>query len=131
MYDLTSGALVRTFYDEANANHYSKNFACFGPRDDLLLNDGCLWDVRAKNMIHKFDKFNDFVSGVFHPSGLEIIINSEVVSFFRKPIIGVFSSSFSVFRTIFNCSNYDVKIPKQYLIRHVSQNFRRAKLCFT
>lgn len=78
VYDLTSGALVRTFYDEANANHYSKNFACFGPRDDLLLNDGCLWDVRAKNMIHKFDKFNDFVSGVFHPSGLEIIINSEV-----------------------------------------------------
>ena len=78
VYDLGSGQLTRTFFDQRNANHYSKNFACFGPNDDLLLNDGCLWDVRAKKMIHKFDKFNDYVSGVFHPSGLQIIINTEV-----------------------------------------------------
>ncbi|XP_047124036.1 DDB1- and CUL4-associated factor 1 isoform X2 [Hydra vulgaris] len=78
VYDLTSGQLIRTFYDQRNASFYTKNFACFGPGDDLLLNDGCLWDVRSKKFIHKFDKFNDFVSGVFNPSGLEIIINSEV-----------------------------------------------------
>lgn len=28
--------------------------------------------------IHKFDKFNPIVSGVFHPLGLEVIINSEI-----------------------------------------------------
>ena len=55
--------------------------ATFNYTDDLVLNDGCLWDVRAAKLLHKFDKFNDYVSGVFHPSGLEIIINSEIVSF--------------------------------------------------
>ena len=87
VYDLTSGQLIRTFYDQRNASFYTKNFACFGPGDDLLLNDGCLWDVRSRKFIHKFDKFNDFVSGVFNPSGLEIIINSEVVSFSRQTYI--------------------------------------------
>lgn len=70
-----------TLVDPSSANHYSKNVACFNPTDDLVLNDGVLWDVRGKRVIHKFDKFNNFVSGVFHPSGLEIIINSEIVSF--------------------------------------------------
>ena len=28
--------------------------------------------------IHKFDKLNQNLSGVFHPSGLEIISNTEV-----------------------------------------------------
>jgi len=48
--------------------------------DDLVLNDGILWDVDSCRSIHKFDKFNPSISGVFHPNGLEIIINSEVVS---------------------------------------------------
>lgn len=55
--------------------------ACCSPGDELVLNDGILWDMRSKKLLHKFDKFNDYVSGVFHPSGLEIISNSEVVSF--------------------------------------------------
>lgn len=55
--------------------------ACSSPGDELVLNDGILWDMRSKKLLHKFDKFNDYVSGVFHPSGLEIISNSEVVSF--------------------------------------------------
>ena len=29
-------------------------------------------------VIHKFDKFNPQVSGLFHPLGLEVIINSEI-----------------------------------------------------
>ena len=81
MYDTATGQLMLTFADPSSANHYSKNVACFNPTDDLVLNDGVLWDVRSKRVIHKFDKFNNFVSGVFHPSGLEIIINSEIVSF--------------------------------------------------
>ena len=55
--------------------------ACCSPGDELVLSDGILWDMRSKKLLHKFDKFNDYVSGVFHPSGLEIISNSEVVSF--------------------------------------------------
>ena len=65
-----------------NTNNYSKNLASFNPTDDLVLNGGVIWDVKGKRLLHKFDKFNNFVSGVFHPSGLEIIINSEIVSFF-------------------------------------------------
>ena len=67
--------------DTKNSNNYLKNVATFNLTDELVLNDGLLWDVRASKVIHKFDKFNNYVSGVFHPSDLEIIINSEIVSF--------------------------------------------------
>ena len=82
IYDTATGQRVLTLHDSNNTNNYSKNLASFNPTDDLVLNDGVLWDVKGKRVIHKFDKFNNFVSGVFQPSGLEIIINSEIVSFF-------------------------------------------------
>lgn len=63
------------------ANNYKRNCATFNPTDDLVLNDGVLWDVRTARAIHKFDKFNMNISGVFHPNGLEVIINTEIVSF--------------------------------------------------
>ncbi|XP_015778205.1 PREDICTED: protein VPRBP-like isoform X2 [Acropora digitifera] len=78
VYDTATGRRIHTFNDLNRSNNYSKNLATFNPTDDLLLNDGVLWDVRGNRVIRKFDKFNDFVSGVFHPSGLEIIINSEI-----------------------------------------------------
>ena len=81
IYDTATGQRVLTLHDSNNTNNYSKNLASFNPTDDLVLNDGVLWDVKGKRVIHKFDKFNNFVSGVFHPSGLEIIINSEIASF--------------------------------------------------
>lgn len=81
IYDTSTGRRILTLSDPNNCNNYSKNFASFNPTDDLVLNDGVLWDVKGKRVIHKFDKFNNFVSGIFHPSGLEIIINSEIVSF--------------------------------------------------
>lgn len=80
IYDTATGHQILTLHDSNNSNNYSKNLASFNPTDDLVLNDGVLWDVKGKRVIHKFDKFNNFVSGVFHPSGLEIIINSEIVS---------------------------------------------------
>lgn len=80
IYDTATGHKILTLHDSNNTNNYSKNLASFNPTDDLVLNDGVLWDVKGKRVIHKFDKFNNFVSGVFHPSGLEIIINSEIVS---------------------------------------------------
>lgn len=70
-----------TLHDPDKANYYTRNRATFNSTDDLVLNDGVLWDMTSGKAIHKFDKFNPHVSGVFHPMGLEIIINSEVVSF--------------------------------------------------
>lgn len=70
-----------TLFNPDLANNYKKNCATFNPTDDLVLNDGVLWDVRSAQAIHKFDKFNMTISGVFHPNGLEVIVNTEIVSF--------------------------------------------------
>uniref|UniRef100_H2Z2G5 Uncharacterized protein n=1 Tax=Ciona savignyi TaxID=51511 RepID=H2Z2G5_CIOSA len=59
---------------------YVRNKATFSPNDELVLSDGMLWDPRASSTqpIHKFDKFNSTMSGIFHPRGTEVIINTEV-----------------------------------------------------
>ncbi|GJP84374.1 hypothetical protein CLOP_g14433 [Closterium sp. NIES-67] len=50
----------------------------FAPLDDLLLWNGYLWDPRISEPVHRFDQFSDYGGGGFHPSGNEVIINSEV-----------------------------------------------------
>ena len=75
-----SGQLVHTYQDENLSNRYVKNRATFHPTDDLILNDGVLWDTRSAVPVHKFDKFNQHINGVFHPNGQEILSNSEIVS---------------------------------------------------
>ncbi|KAE8298907.1 DDB1- and CUL4-associated factor 1 [Larimichthys crocea] len=78
IYDIQTGQKTLTLNDPALANNYKRNCATFNPTDDLVLNDGVLWDVRASRAIHKFDKFNMNISGVFHPNGLEVIVNTEI-----------------------------------------------------
>uniref|UniRef100_A0A8C6LCU8 DDB1- and CUL4-associated factor 1 n=1 Tax=Nothobranchius furzeri TaxID=105023 RepID=A0A8C6LCU8_NOTFU len=78
IYDIQTGQKTLTLNDPALANNYKRNCATFNPSDDLVLNDGVLWDVRVARAIHKFDKFNMNISGVFHPNGLEVIINTEI-----------------------------------------------------
>ncbi|XP_041347553.1 DDB1- and CUL4-associated factor 1-like [Gigantopelta aegis] len=78
IYDVACAEPLQTLHDADKANNYKANIATFNPTDELVLNDGVLWDVRAPRALHKFDKFNSYISGVFHPMGLEIIINSEV-----------------------------------------------------
>ncbi|XP_034557902.1 DDB1- and CUL4-associated factor 1-like isoform X3 [Notolabrus celidotus] len=78
IYDIQTGQKNLTLNDPALANNYKRNCATFSPTDDLVLNDGVLWDVRASRAIHKFDKFNMNISGVFHPNGLEVIVNTEI-----------------------------------------------------
>ncbi|KAK7916337.1 hypothetical protein WMY93_012098 [Mugilogobius chulae] len=78
IYDIQTGQKITSLNDPALANNYKRNCATFNPSDDLVLNDGVLWDVRATRAIHKFDKFNTNISGVFHPSALEVIINTEI-----------------------------------------------------
>ncbi|XP_022253323.1 DDB1- and CUL4-associated factor 1-like [Limulus polyphemus] len=78
IYDLATGQLLQTLRDPDLSNNYTKNRATFDPTDELVLSDGVLWDVRGGTVIHKFDKFNSHINGVFHPNGLEIISNSEI-----------------------------------------------------
>lgn len=78
IYDTGRGKVIQTMYDEVKANGYKFNEATFNPTDDLVLNDGNLWDVRSNKLIYKFDKFNQYTSGCFHPRGLEVVINSEI-----------------------------------------------------
>lgn len=46
--------------------------------DELILSDGILWDVNSGKEIHKFDKLNQTLNGVFHPNGTEVVSNTEV-----------------------------------------------------
>uniref|UniRef100_A0A8C4R3X2 DDB1- and CUL4-associated factor 1 n=1 Tax=Eptatretus burgeri TaxID=7764 RepID=A0A8C4R3X2_EPTBU len=78
VYDVQTGQLLSSLYNADLANNYKRNCASFNPTDELILNDGVLWDVRSSQAIHKFDKFNMNLSGVFHPNGLEIVINTEI-----------------------------------------------------
>uniref|UniRef100_A0A3Q1G538 DDB1- and CUL4-associated factor 1 n=1 Tax=Acanthochromis polyacanthus TaxID=80966 RepID=A0A3Q1G538_9TELE len=78
IYDIQTGQQTLTLNDPTLANNYKRNCATFSPTDDLVLSDGVLWDVRASRAIHKFDKFNMNLSGVFHPNSLEVIINTEI-----------------------------------------------------
>ena len=48
---------------------YAENRATMDPTEELVLSDGVLWDYRAPREIHKFDKLNQNLSGVFHPNG--------------------------------------------------------------
>uniref|UniRef100_A0A671YBH0 DDB1- and CUL4-associated factor 1 n=1 Tax=Sparus aurata TaxID=8175 RepID=A0A671YBH0_SPAAU len=74
IYDIQTGQLTQTLNNPDLANNYKRNCATFNPTDDLVLNDGVLWDVRTAQAIHKFDKFNMNISGVFHPNGMEVIL---------------------------------------------------------
>ncbi|GAB0088705.1 Protein mahjong [Sergentomyia squamirostris] len=77
IYDLELSNIITTF-EPKTFNQYTRNRATFCPTDELILSDGVLWDVRSKVEIHKFDKLNQTLSGVFHPNGLEVISNTEV-----------------------------------------------------
>ncbi|XP_067026012.1 DDB1- and CUL4-associated factor 1-like isoform X1 [Acropora muricata] len=116
VYDTATCHRILTFNDPNSSNNYSKNLATFNPTDDLVLNDGVLWDVNGNRVIHKFDKFNNFVSGVFHPSGLEIIINSEIWDLRSFHLLDT-CPSLDQCQVVFN-NNGDV----MYGVKHLSES---------
>lgn len=77
IYDINTGQPIRSLHPTI-FNQYNKNRATFCPTDELILSDGVLWDFRSSQQIHKFDKLNNTLSGVFHPNGLEVVSNTEV-----------------------------------------------------
>lgn len=77
IYDGETGKKIMTL-TPGLSNQYNKNRAVFNFTDELVLSDGVLWDVTSGREIHKFDKLNQSLSGVFHPNNLEIVSNTEV-----------------------------------------------------
>lgn len=71
IYDVATGKAVLTLTPQIS-NQYTKNRATYSPTDELVLSDGVLWDVNSGKEIHKLDKLNQTLSGVFHPNGLEV-----------------------------------------------------------
>jgi len=84
IYDAETGNKIQTLKCNDPADPSSRNKATFSYDDALVLSDGLLWDVRmtGNKPIHKFDKLGRSMSGIFHPQGREVIINTEVVSFY-------------------------------------------------
>ncbi|XP_029345725.1 DDB1- and CUL4-associated factor 1-like [Acyrthosiphon pisum] len=77
IYDLETSKRILSLVPRYS-NEYRRNQAVFDATNKLVLSDGVLWDALAGKEIHKFVKMNEFVSGIFHPNGLEIISNTEV-----------------------------------------------------
>ncbi|XP_032678323.1 protein mahjong isoform X1 [Odontomachus brunneus] len=77
IYDIVTGKLLTTLTPSIS-NQYTKNRATFSMNDELVLSDGILWDVNSSKEIHKFDKLNQALNGVFHPNGMEVVSNTEV-----------------------------------------------------
>jgi len=44
----------------------------------LVLWGNLLWDVRLPHPVQRFDRFSDGGGACFHPTGNEVILNSEV-----------------------------------------------------
>ncbi|KAG9443968.1 hypothetical protein H6P81_015308 [Aristolochia fimbriata] len=83
LYDIQTVKLVRKLSDTSNppsgsARGHVPGLIHFSPSDTMLLWNGTLWDRRASKPVHRFDQFTDYGGGGFHPTGNEVIINSEV-----------------------------------------------------
>lgn len=77
LYDLNTSNIVCEFSPKLS-NHYRINKAVLDPTDTLILTDGVMFDVRTGKQIHKFDKINPTLNGIFHRNGLEILSSSEI-----------------------------------------------------
>lgn len=55
--DTASGETVVKLYDAQKCNNYQRNRACFSYCDQLVLNDGVLWDLRTAKVRRKLTQF--------------------------------------------------------------------------
>lgn len=80
LFDALTCQQVVSLYDPDSQNNDPDRVVVpmSSPDDALVICDAALWDSRAGKGIHKFDMFTDEAFEAFHPSGNEVIINSEV-----------------------------------------------------
>ncbi|XP_047325484.1 DDB1- and CUL4-associated factor homolog 1 [Impatiens glandulifera] len=81
LYDVQTCQLELKLSDTSaisSARGHAYSHVHFSPSDSMLLWNGVLWDRRGSGPVHRFDQFTDYGGGGFHPSGNEVIINSEV-----------------------------------------------------
>ncbi|QQP32495.1 DDB1-and CUL4-associated factor 1, partial [Caligus rogercresseyi] len=66
----TANEVAKIYDIERNkiSNNYAKNRATFDPTDELVLNDGVLYDLRMSKEIRKLDKLNQNLSGYSIPT---------------------------------------------------------------
>ncbi|GKU87561.1 hypothetical protein SLEP1_g1945 [Rubroshorea leprosula] len=81
LYDVQT-CLMELKLSDTSANSTARGHAYslihFSPSDTMLLWNGVLWDPRAHGPVHRFEQYSDYGGGGFHPTGNEVIINSEV-----------------------------------------------------
>ncbi|GMH10738.1 hypothetical protein Nepgr_012579 [Nepenthes gracilis] len=81
LYDVGTYNLDQTLSDTSagsSGRGHTYSLVHFSPSDTMLLWNGVLWDRRVSGPVHRFDQFSDYGGGGFHPTGNEVIINSEV-----------------------------------------------------
>ncbi|KFK29704.1 hypothetical protein AALP_AA7G168200 [Arabis alpina] len=79
VYDVQTGTSKIKLTDTVTSSRSSPySLVHFSPCDNLILWNGVLWDTRKQDQIRRFDQFTDYGGGGYHPSGNEVIINSEV-----------------------------------------------------
>jgi HIV-1 Vpr-binding protein len=79
IYDAGTGEQIANLVDPKLDHDWDFNIACFNPYDDLVLSDAVLYDFRMPHqIIHRFDRLTTQGVGIFHPSGNEVVINSEI-----------------------------------------------------
>ncbi|GFS34728.1 hypothetical protein NPIL_80411 [Nephila pilipes] len=108
------------FPNQGLGNAYNNNRATFDYSDELILTEGLIFDVRSKNIIHKLDKFNSTLNGVFHPNGREIVCNTEIwdIRTFKllRTVVGfdqckiTFNQPGTIIYGVYNAPDYDEKM---------------------
>ena len=106
---------------------------CFSPGDGgLVLWGNLLWDVRLPHPVQRFDRFSDGGGASFHPSGNEVILNSEVWDLRSDRLLRSVPpwTAHSCLDSVRGCRHSVFRIPKEEPvgITFVGQNIRFALL---
>jgi len=80
LYHTESGEVLHKFRNPPDIERAValRNRPCWSPNESLILSAGALWDSRRARMVHRFESLGTVSNACFHPSGLEVIIGSEM-----------------------------------------------------
>jgi hypothetical protein len=81
IFDVETGAIVQSILNEATTNHpvyRHPKITYMIDEDNIFMMDGKLYDLRANQIIHRFDKLSDYGNTFFHPNGHDVVIDTAV-----------------------------------------------------